>query len=545
MSAHEDEDGLSEEQRRVLDLVVNGDRNVFFTGNAGTGKSFLLRRIVSELKKKYGADFGRRVAVTATTGVAATHIGGVTLNSALGLGVPGRHRDFKRAVQRPDVRARVKGWEVLIIDECSMMSAELFEEVERMLREARSSQRPGGGVRLVICGDFFQLPPVSRRLDAVEPGTPYDVFLNHGYAFQAPAWRRCRMVHTLLTRVFRQSDEEFATLLDAIRMGRDKEARRALRRLVRVCGRPLQERQGVRPTQIFSRNKLVDDINATELARLAGPRYSMSSRDDVVPAVVKPAPSASTLPPPELDADAMLRDRVDRLRKHEFFRDCLAAQRVELCEGAQVMLLKNLDTTRDLVNGSRGVVVGFKSVSELREASALTKEQERVLIAWPSAHVPVVRFTNGSEIDVLPAKFTTEVHGAGECSRVQVPLKLAWAITAHKSQGMSLDYVRASLSDIFAAGQAYVVLSRARTMEGLEIVDCDPDCVFTDPDVRTFHEELLAGSWDDGSPAKPIDAELDEDDDEDTFFTRPPDDEDPSWSRYIQRRIAVLGRPPF
>lgn len=445
---------LNDEQRCVLDAVLQG-RNVFFTGNAGTGKTFLLKQIVEALQEKHGEAFNDLVAVTATTGIAATHIfGGITLNAALGVGAPNTYRDF-RTMHRPQNRLRIRRWRTLIIDECSMLSAEFFQEMEASLCEVRDSTLPAGGLQLVIAGDFFQLPPVTK---STTPGTPADAFLNFGYTFQAPAWRRCRLQHVLLKHVYRQQDAEFLSLLNAVRDG-GSAARHAVRRLVELCNRPIDTSGGIKPTQVFSRNKDVDDMNTQALAKLTGTKVAFGSKDDIVIEPHLRAPGS----------ERALGDALLKLRRSEFFRDCQASNSLRLCAGAQVMLLKNMDLNAGLVNGSRGVVVRFSA-----------------------SGAPIVRFAVGAEVEVPAVKFSSAVAGMGECIRVQVPLKLAWAITVHKSQGMTLDLVRISLRSIFAVGQAYVALSRARSLAGLEIIDWDENCARTDHAVGAFHARLLA-----------------------------------------------------
>lgn len=465
---------LSEEQERVLSDVLAG-HSVFFTGSAGTGKTLLLQRIVEGLKHKYGTQFNKRVAVTATTGIAATHIGGTTLHSALGLRGCSRRSDF-RAMRWADTRLRTRGWHVLVIDECSMLSAEFFEEMESMLREVRDSGLPAGGVQLVIAGDFFQLPPITKPLHA---GITKDTFLNFGYAFQSPAWWRCGMKHVQLTRVFRQDEALFIKLLDYARRGVKSSA--VLNRLLKECARPLAVEDGIQPTQVYARNKDVDTLNDQELGKLPGRRVTCVSRDEVVvDATFR-----------EQGQERAYGDALMKLRRSEFFKECMAGHTTTLCVGAQVMLLKNMTIAGvQLVNGSRGVVVGFRDKAgvllDRPEGSAVAN----LLGSWPGTEVPVVRFIGGAEVEVLPATFTAPMHGAGECTRVQVPLKLAWAITMHKSQGMTLDYVRLSLRGAFAPGQAYVALSRAKTLRGMEIIDWEPGCIRTDPAVTAFYESM-------------------------------------------------------
>lgn len=174
----------------------------------------------------------------------------------------------------------------------------------------------------------------------------------------------------------------------------------------------------------------------------------------------------------------------------EFFRQCMAPAKLNLKEGAQVMLLKNIDTLGGLVNGSRGVVVRF--IPKAAAVAALRMESEAVSVAhrWPGTMVPVVRFMNGQEVTVCPASFGREVDGIGEYRRIQLPLKLAWTITIHKSQGMTLDAVEVSLAGIFAPGQAYVALSRARSLRGLQVTGWDGGLMESDARVRGFYEAL-------------------------------------------------------
>lgn len=484
---------LSEDQQRVLDLVSQG-HNVFFTGNAGSGKSFLLERIVKHFRQKYGSpdEFRKRVAVTATTGVAATHIGGLTLNAALGLGIVNKYADFN-TMKSPHAARRISDMHVLIIDECSMLSGEMLETLERHIREIRakrspkSAAKPAGGVQMILAGDFFQLPPISRQ---VARDTSAEVFTNFGYAFMAPAWKRCGFKTVVLQTVFRQKDPALVDALNAIRKGPDsKAARNALRRIVKACLRPLDEfekKTGIVPTHIFPRNDDVNRMNETEMKRLIDggmTEHALSSKDDAIPE----NPFTEDAP----------RRREQLLSKSEFFRDCAAQQNIVLCRGAQVMLLRNLDTPAGRVNGSRGVVIDFVPKEDVlmdatRGAQAMIPRASpyidiSALGAWRGNLLPIVRFTDGAQLVVLPSRFSVSVNG-GECVRIQVPLKLAWAITVHKSQGMSLDAARLSLKSMFAVGQAYVALSRVRSLDGLQVLDWDMGCLQTDDFVKEFYD---------------------------------------------------------
>ncbi|GAB4819356.1 hypothetical protein N2152v2_006402 [Parachlorella kessleri] len=569
------------------------------------GKSFLLNHIITHLREQYGSDFPASVAVTAATGIAATHISGTTLHSTLGCGAPRTTLDFGR-MWKKDTRERLRqlkapppgpsagpAWslwmhasprssedenkiplQVLIIDEISMISGEMFELLEAMLRQIRGRGDACGGLQLVLCGDYCQLPPISQRW---QPETPPEAFLNRGYTFQCPAWERCNLHCVLLTQassapdwtlalgaagkalrklcvgwslgpgvwlVWRQRDQEFVAILNDIRHGRGGDA---LQRLVQRCSRPLRDRgDGIKPTQareeprqqgqlmygqLFARNADVDRVNDAELAALPGAAVLCKALDSV-----EVLPSDTLLSSPNWQAAA--RAAEERLRQHEFYRDCLAGPQVRFKEGAQVMLLKNLELTGDsrmLVNGSRGVVTSFQPVGayiqSLREELELLKRQkggggkpgvqfekihsklatlQRQVVhiavgqAWgpPESQIPVVRFLNGRELPVCPELFTAEVPGVGTAKRLQVPLKLAWGLTIHKCQGLTLDLARVSLRGMFAEGQAYVALSRVRSLEGLQILGGpDPNCVKVSLVVQQFYEALRGGRALEGTTA--------------------------------------------
>lgn len=213
------------------------------------------------------------------------------------------------------------------------MSAELFQTLERVVREIRITKNirapgpvPFGGLQLILCGDFFQLPPIEKRWS---PNLPKDAFLNRGFAFQAPAWNKCGLRNIQLTKVFRQADEEFVSVLNNLREGR---AANAFQLLSQRCMRPLTWDSGVKPTELFARNKDVDEVNARELGRIqcSEGEETFVRVDTVVTEAEKAAGSGDGV----LNWANHSKQR-NELMRHEFFRDCLAAERVTLKKGAQ------------------------------------------------------------------------------------------------------------------------------------------------------------------------------------------------------------------
>ncbi|XP_064311385.1 ATP-dependent DNA helicase PIF1 [Phalacrocorax carbo] len=408
---------LSAEQEAVLGAVRSG-KSIFFTGCAGTGKSFLLKKIVGSLPPK-------STYATASTGVAACHIGGTTLHAFAGIG--SGKAPLEQCIQlaeRPGVRQHWLACQHLIIDEISMVDGKFFDRLEAVARAVRKRDEPFGGIQLIICGDFLQLPPVCKANEETK------------FCFQAKSWRKCIHINMELTEVWRQTDKTFVSLLSAVRLGRCTEE---VTRLLMQTAANRSERDGILATRLCTHKDDVAITNERCLQQLSGELYTFGA----------------------LDSDPMLVKLIDA--------QCPVGGRVELKLGAQVMLAKNLDVSQGLVNGARGVVVGFES------------EQKGL---------PKVRFLCGVTQVIKMEKWVFKGPSGVYLSRQQLPLKLAWAISIHKSQGMSLDCVEISLSRVFESGQAYVALSRARSLAGLRVLDFDPKVVRADPSVLEFYRQL-------------------------------------------------------
>ncbi|XP_017029552.1 ATP-dependent DNA helicase PIF1 [Drosophila kikkawai] len=412
---------LSEEQMEVLRACTSG-KNVFFTGSAGTGKSFLLRRIISALPPD-------GTVATASTGVAACLIGGTTLHAFAGIG--GGDASMQRCLDLASRPMSAQTWRKckrLIIDEISMVDGQFFEKIEAVARHIRRNDRPFGGIQLILCGDFLQLPPVIKSdFGAAPSSTPQQRF-----CFQSSAWETCIQCVYELKQVHRQSDPEFVKILNHLRIGHVNDT--ITTRLAATSKQKI-EGNGILATQLCSHTNDANSINESKLENLQGDKVLFKADD----------------------SDASMTKQMDQ--------QVQAPSQLYLKVNAQVMLLKNINIANGLVNGARGVVV------------RIDKD-----------NLPVVRFKNNQEYVCRHEKWIIKTATGGILTRRQVPLKLAWAFSIHKSQGLTLDCVEMSLSKVFEAGQAYVALSRAKSLQSIRILDFDAKQVWANPQVLQFYK---------------------------------------------------------
>ncbi|WQF75596.1 Putative AAA+ ATPase domain, DNA helicase Pif1, P-loop containing nucleoside triphosphate hydrolase [Colletotrichum destructivum] len=464
---------LTKEQKHVQSLVVNKGQSVFFTGPAGTGKSVLMRSIIAELKKKWARD-PERLAVTASTGLAACNIGGQTLHSfaGIGLGKDDIPTLVKKIRRNPKAKNRWLRTKTLIIDEVSMVDGELFDKLSSIGRTIRNNGKPWGGIQLVITGDFFQLPPVPDG----------DKSRESKFAFEAATWNTA-IDHTIgLTQVFRQRDPVFANMLNEMRLGKiSEETVQAFRKLTR----PIVSDDGLEVTELFPTRYEVENANQGRLRSLPGKTYRFDAADS---------------------GDPQVRDKL--------LQNMMAAKTIDLKVGAQVMLIKNMDDT--LVNGSLGKVTRFMSEGSFeswhmtdygsdvdaseegdfkRKIKAFSREVEEATKG--TTEFPVVEFAavDGSTRTILcvPEDWKVETPtGEVQASRSQLPLILAWALSIHKAQGQTLERVKVDLGKVFEKGQAYVALSRATSQQGLQVLRFQKDKVMAHPRVVGFYNKLYS-----------------------------------------------------
>ncbi len=412
-------------QEQALNILKTG-ANVFLTGEPGAGKTHTINTFVEYLR---GCEI--EPAITASTGIAATHIGGMTIHSWSGIGIKNRldKYDLDKIASSEYISKRIHRTKILIIDEISMLSADTLDMVDMVCREVRQNPEPFGGLQVVLVGDFFQLPPIIKRDDNVK--TQNTLLLEdkrvRTFAYDSRAWEAMRPVVCYLGEQHRQDDENFLSLLSGIRADA----------VVDDHYNCLSARQ-IDPddcpdnvTKLFSHNVDVDRVNYAELAKLQAESKTFNMMGEGSEAIV------TTLK-----------------------KGCLSPENLELKIGAVVMCTKN-NPKEKFANGTLGVVTDFEEFSGY----------------------PVIKTREGSEITVSPMDWAVEENGKIRGMITQVPLRLAWAITVHKSQGMSLDAAIMDLSQVFEFGQGYVALSRVRRLSGLYLLGINDHALKVHPEI--------------------------------------------------------------
>lgn len=509
------DDNLSEEQMKVVRAIVQDGENVFFTGSAGTGKSVVLRYVVKQLRSLYGPNVG----ITASTGMAAINISGSTIHKFLGIGIGLKSPNEMLQMIKKNAFLLDK-WlnlRVLVVDEISMIDGLLFHKINELAKLLRKSKQPFGGIQMVCCGDFFQLPPVGNGV------------IRTKFCFETEAWKSIMKRTIVLTTVFRQRGD--TRLIDMLNSLREGDLDEGIVKEFTKLNRKVHYTDGIEPTELYPTRIEVKNANNYKLQQLPSKSVMFNASDS--------------------SKDEFSVKQLDNLRCEET---------VELKEGAQVMHLINSTTNQNLVNGSVGTVLFFstlglwkyvteyygqidphdaQALDELRLVSTRlgnnqpwTDEQnerfsripveryskvERLcgLAAResPSSILPVVNFVFKGESDVVmvekhefvidipkPRGQTKEV--AANLTRVQLPLVLSWAMSIHKAQGQTIERLKVDLRKIFEIGQTYVALSRVTNKENLEIYNFSADRVRASPVVKEFYRQILGKSKEEVKPLK-------------------------------------------
>ena len=411
-------------QYQALEILLSG-KSVYLAGGPGTGKSTLIRQFMQRTR--------RNVALTASTGIAATNIGGQTIHSWSGIGA--RQTLDVYAIRNGPAGRRIRSADTLVIDEISMLSGDTLQAVDDVCRGARGAWgRPFGGLQVILVGDFFQLPPVINKANKPR-------FL---FAFDAPVWKALDPAICYLTHNYRQdNDPEFQALLASIR--RNECDPGDCRLHYRLFER--DEIPGSVP-HLDTHNDRVNALNAVRLANLPGASatYRMTSEGN-------PYHVAALM------------------------KGCQSPDILSLKDGATMIFTRN-DPDGRFVNGTTGVIADARGAG-----------------GWP-----VVELKDGAEVTAEPASwFVDDLDEEQEryvrrATITQVPLRLAWGITVHKSQGMSLDAAVMDLSASFEYGQGYVGLSRVRSLDGLYLLGWNARALQVHPQVLAKDFEFRAAS---------------------------------------------------
>jgi ATP-dependent exoDNAse (exonuclease V) alpha subunit len=433
-------------QRQALAVMMSG-ANVFLTGAPGAGKTYVLNEFIQRAERA-----GRKVAVTASTGIAASHLGGMTIHSWSGLGILDRLTadDLRRLGGSDKLAKRYNAADVLVIDEISMLHGSRLDMINKMAKLLRGSDEPFGGLQVILVGDLFQLPPVSRDSREVD------------FVHMSAAWQELEPKICYITEQHRQSDNDaLLVFLEAMRRAEVMEDQFEI-----ITERLNREPDGdAAITRLYTHNIDVDTINDRHLHALPGKLYTF-------------------------EATA----KGSKAKREQLMKSLLVPEVLELKIGAEVMFVAN-NFALGFVNGSRGQVVDVNN------------------------GVPIVRLANGREIRAEPNTWSLNEDGNVVAEISQLPLRLAWAITIHKSQGMSLDAAEIDLAKAFTPGMGYVALSRVRGLDGLYLKGLNNMSFQLHPLIHEFdiqlrdHSAELASITDDIGeeeiPAEPV-YELDE-----------------------------------
>ena len=417
-----------EDYNKIVRLVNSG-KNIFVTGNAGTGKSFILNKLKEKYKKK--------LELTSTTGIAAVNIKGVTIHSWAGVGICKKTLDkcVRDILDKQSLVNKIRKCKLLAIDEISMLKGETFTYIDQVLRRVRENDTPFGGIQILLFGDFFQLPPVEAGGN------------DKSFCFETTAWQELNLVTVKLEKIYRQSEVSFIKALNDIRESKIDEDDFKLLKSREIDYDTTESSM----LHIFSRNDEANNYNKQKFDSIDSKIYTYKANTGVYR-------GGKYIENNFTDRELMIID--------VFQKNCKALTELSLKKGCRVMLIINLDFEKGLINGSCGEIIALDDTSI------------------------TVEFDNGIIEEIKVHKFEYYYKDVLTASMTQFPLKLAYAITIHKSQGMTLENVVVDCNKIFEEGQTYVALSRVKKLNGLYLRGFSLDKIKVNPKVVEFYKNL-------------------------------------------------------
>jgi len=433
-------------QTEAFDSFLNG-QNIFITGPGGCGKSYFIKEVF-----RIACAEGKNIKVTSLTGCSAILLNckATTIHKwgYLGLGKGDELTTYRKIIKKKQTTNYIET-DILVIDEISMLNQHLFELLDFLCKKIRKSELPFGGIQIVASGDFFQLPPVCLDNSNISQAN---------FCFQSILWEKTFDKQFSFDVNFRQNDDpRFFEILQEIRVG--SPSFDTISTLVECSVKIYDESEKVKPTRIFPIKKMVEKINQSEIKKLFDNGNPEQCEYKVSLKYSNEKISNKTINETEVKSE------VEHVMKNAVFDESII-----LCVGCQVMCIANVDQELGLVNGSQGVVQGFVSEDGIR--------------------LPIVKFDNiDSEVTIRTHNWILESNE--NYSLVQIPLVLSWAITIHKSQGMSIEKAVIDIgSSVFQYGQTYVALSRVKSLRGLYLTKVNAQKIRAHPQVIQFYKKL-------------------------------------------------------
>lgn len=423
-------ESLNEKQKLALDAMINGE-NIFITGPGGSGKSHVVNIFIQYFREQL-LDEDQQLFVTSSTGLSSLLIHGITIHQYSGLGSASKNLDFyvDRVKKNKNIRNRWRKTKTLIIDEISMISEEFFEKLDLLGQKIRRNQLPFGGIQLILSGDFLQLPPVK----------------SNGFCFESFSWDLSIDKTIYFDKIIRQKDKNLQKILNKVRVGVIDDE---VKKILDTClNRKLENKHGIKPTLLFSRKDMVNEYNNEKLQELV----KLGKKTKIYQSSFQFGKQVTE------ESEDFLKDLIN----NQYSID----DHLTLTKGTQVMLNAN-NIYEGLANGSRGIIIDFSNDG-----------------------YPIVHFLNDVIVEIKYKDYKIE-DNSDSVVKKQIPLIHAWAITIHKAQGMSLDYLETDIGNsIFEYGQAYVVLSRIKNLEGLSLLNIDYTKIKANPKIIDYYKSI-------------------------------------------------------